>query len=443
MFSYVACLSIAVFILLGLLFASYSYRYFSEADRSVAAEMARLLDVYRNAGSAALGREIAAAKPAADGARFDYLLVDARRQRLGGTLPGWPALGYSRWLQLEYAVLFERWNTLGGELIMRRQPLAGGQELVVARNYSDMILIERVIGSVLVRSMIVTIVLGAIGGAVVAARSVRHVDIVNRAVNTLMSGDLSKRIPENNAGGDFSALVVNFNRMLDRIQALMEGMRQVSDNIAHDLRTPLTRLRNNLAELQSSVGAANQDTVQALLDEADNLLATFSALLRIAQVESGHRSSGFTEVDLQVILRDVVDLYEPLAADKQIGIDVELPAPLPLSGDRDLLFQAFANVLDNAIKYTPEGGSIRVRAAVEDACACVDISDSGMGIPAADCGTVFRRLYRVEASRGEQPGNGLGLSLVQAVVNLHRGNIALADNRPGLQFRVRLPGAAA
>lgn len=441
MFIYVACLSIAVFVLLGLLFASYSYRYFSDADQAVTAETERLLTLYRERGNAALERAVAASG-VAEKDRFEYLLADTQHRRIAGSLAAWPALGYTNWLQLEYAVVFQRWSEVGGELIMHTQPLGDGRVLLVARNSSDMILVQRVIGSVLVRSMIVTIVLGALGGAVVAARSVRQLDLVNRAVSTLMSGDLSKRIPETNAGGDFSQLVGNFNAMLDRIQALMEGMRQVSDNIAHDLRTPLTRLRNNLAELQSVVDGANQDTVQALLDEADSLLATFSALLRIAQVESGNRVSGFTQVDLQVILRDVIDLYEPLAADKQIAIDVVLEEPLPLSGDRDLLFQAFANVLDNAIKYTPEGGNIRVRGNRDGGSVNVAVADSGMGIPATDRGKVFRRFYRVEASRGEQPGNGLGLSLVQAVVNLHRGAIALADNAPGLLFSVRLPAAA-
>jgi len=439
MFYYVACLSVAVTILLGMLFASFSYRYFRDADQLVDMELNRLAELYQHGGASAL----AAGEPldTSAGKQFYYQLSDARGNRLAGELPAGP--GYSNWLDWEYAVIFQSWEVTGEQLILQSRALDDGNTLTVARNYRDMILIERVIGSVLLRSMLVTIVLGAIGGAVVAARSVRHVDVVNRAVTRLMSGDFSERLPGLNAQGDFRELVENFNRMLDRIQTLMEGLRQVSDNIAHDLRTPLTRLRNHLANLQGSVDEASQDTVQALLDEADSLLATFNALLRIAQVESGQRLSGFTEVDLRVILHDVIELYEPLAADKNITIATQLLSPMPLSGDRDLLFQAFANVLDNAIKYTPEGGSIQVRACAEQELWRVDVADTGVGIAPGDRGKVFRRFFRVEASRGRQPGNGLGLSLVHAVVNLHHGTIELADNQPGLRFSVRLPFVSA
>lgn len=438
MFYYVACLSMAVFVLLGLLFASFSYKYFRDGDQLVNAELNRLAYIYHDGGLAAVTAEFGANK-----GNFYYRLVDSAQHKLAGSLPEGEVSGYNNWLEWEYAVIFQSWDATGEQLILASHTFDDGNTLLVARNYRDMILIERVIGTVLVRSMMVTIVLGAIGGAVVAARSVQHVDLVNRAVTKLMTGDFSERLPGLNAQGDFRELVENFNRMLDRIQTLMEGMRQVSDNIAHDLRTPLTRLRNHLANLQSSVDEASQDTVQALLDEADSLLATFNALLRIAQVESGNRRSGFTDIDLEVILHDVIELYEPLAADKNIAISSSVRGPMPLSGDRDLLFQAFANVLDNAIKYTPEGGSIQVRAHADGDNWCTEVADSGVGIPEADRSKVFRRFYRVEASRGEQPGNGLGLSLVYAVVNLHHGSVALADNHPGLRFSVRLPAAVA
>jgi len=441
MFAYVAGLSLAVFVILALIFASYSYNYYSEVNRAVRSESVRLQDIHRNAGLQALRAEFARPQQGRSEDSFLYLLADANRGRIAGTLETWPSPNDRSWLALEYRVWLQDGADERQQLVTHTERLDDGHLLVVARNYSNMILFEHVILNVLLRSMLVTILLGAIGGAVVAGSSVRTIDAINRAVESIMEGDFSERVSVRQSRGGFHSLAITINRMLDRIQALMEGMRQVSDNIAHDLRTPLTRLRNHLASLQGKVTGEAQNTVQALLDEADGLLATFNALLRIAQIESGNRLSGVQQLDLTVILRDVIELYEPLAAEKRIEIKVKLADALPLSGDRDLLFQAFANLFDNAIKYTPEGGDIAIRAEIANAEVLVEVADSGWGIPAADREKVFRRFYRVESSRSQQPGNGLGLSLVQAVVNLHSGSIALADNHPGLRVSVRLPAA--
>ncbi len=449
MFAYVAGLSLAVFVVLALIFASYSSNYYSAVNQSIKDEAVRLRTIYRGGGVDALGAAFARPQNGRSEERFLYLLSDPDRNRLAGTLDTWPAEIYQSWVALEYSVWVQGVTDTRQQMITHVERLDSTHLLLVARSYSDMILFERIILNVLLRSMFVTILLGALGGAVVAGRSMRDVESINRAVESIMHGDLSERINIKNSRGGFRSLAITFNLMLDRIQALMEGMRQVSDNIAHDLRTPLTRLRNHLASLQSmfASGAQStvtdeaQNTVQALLEEADGLLATFNALLRIAQIESGNRQSGFRPLDMTVILHDVIELYEPLAAEKRIEISAKLAASLPLLGDRDQLFQAFANLLDNAIKYTPEAGNIEIRAEVSNAEIWVEVADSGWGIPAADREKVFRRFYRVECSRSQQPGNGLGLSLVQAVVNLHAGSIALADNHPGLKVTVRLPAA--
>lgn len=439
MFAYVAGLSLAVFVILALIFASYSYNYYSSVNQSIQDESARLQRIYDNADADALKKVFAQPQQGRSEERFLYLLADADQRRLAGTLDRWPSQNYQSWIALEYGVWVQGITDSQQQMITHVKKLDSAHVLLVARNYSDMILFEHIILNVLLRSMLVTILLGALGGAVVAGSSVRNIESINRAVESIMHGDLSERISIKDSRGGFRSLAITFNLMLDRIQALMEGMRQVSDNIAHDLRTPLTRLRNHLASLQGMVTGETQNTVQALLEEADGLLTTFNALLRIAQIESGNRISGFQSLDMAVILRDVIELYEPLAAEKHIDINIKLAASLPLSGDRDLLFQAFANLLDNAIKYTPEAGHIWLRAEVSNAEVWVEVADSGSGIPAADREKVFRRFYRVESSRGQQPGNGLGLSLVQAVVNLHAGSIALADNHPGLKVMVRLP----
>ena len=439
MFVYVAALSLAVFIILAFIWASYSYNYYSSVNETIRQESVRLLDIYADEGVTALEKEFAKPQSGRAERHFFYLLADENRNRLSGTLDYWPSDDFHSWMLLEYKVWVKGVDDADHLMVIQVDELDSGHFLVVARNFSEVILFERVIFHVLVRSMMVTILLGAIGGAFVAGSSMRNIESINRAVESIMQGDLSERVSVKQSRGGFHSLALTINRMLDRLQSLMEGMRQVSNNIAHDLRTPLTRLRNHLASLQGTVTGEAQNTVQAMLEEADGLLATFNALLRIAQIESGNRVSGFQPIDLTVILRDVIELYEPLAADKQIAINVTLAETLPLSGDRNLLFQAFANLLDNAIKYTPEGGNILLRADSNDSEIWADIADTGVGIPAAEREKVFRRFYRVESSRSQQPGNGLGLSLVQAVVNLHAGNIALTDNHPGLKIIVRLP----
>lgn len=448
MFSYVAGLSLAVFVMLALIFASFSYSNFRTTKEDVKNESARLVTVYRQGGAAALETAVTTQQPKHQMETFEhyqreqpffYLLADSEHAPIVGTLNEWPANIYDSWAAFQYHISFARSGSGNAQLVTHTVALDNGQLLLVARHYGYFIRFERIILIVLLRSMIFTIIMGAIGGAVVSGRGLRDMDTINRSVQSIMQGDLSKRISVQRSRGDFRNLVITFNRMLDRIQASMEGVRQVSDNIAHDLRTPLTRMRNHLTNLQGVVSGDAQNTVQDLLDEADNLLSTFNALLRIAQIESGNRQSEFDAIDITIILRDVIELYEPLAAEKNQTVSTDLRGPLRMHGDRDLLFQAFANLLDNAIKYTPDNGAVRVKAALVGDTLEVEVSDSGAGIPLVERDKVFRRFYRVEASRSQQPGNGLGLSLVQAVVNLHSGKIVLADGEPGLNVCVQLP----
>lgn len=438
MFSYVAALSLAGFTLLALLFTSYSLNYFSSVNRSIDDESVRLLSIYSSGGRGALEAAFAVPQKGRAEQHFLYLLADSDHRPLAGTLQEWPREIYQSWSALDHGVSFQELSKGREQLIASIVPLDNGQLLLVARDYGDNILLEHIIFNVMVRSLLLMILLGAVGGALLAGNSLHRVDRINRTVESIIQGDLSRRLDLAGSHGDFRRLTITFNRMLDRIQMLMEGVRQVSDNVAHDLRTPLTRMRNHLTNLQGIVASDAQDTVQDLLEEADNLLATFNALLRIAQIESGNRLSEFKVVDITVILRDVMELYEPLAVEKQITISTDLRGPLSVLGDRDLLFQAFANLLDNAIKYTPESGVIRLTAFIAEQTLHVEVVDSGLGIPADERDKVFQRFYRVETSRGQQPGNGLGLSLVRAVVNLHSGNVVLGDSNPGLHVDVRL-----
>jgi signal transduction histidine kinase len=287
--------------------------------------------------------------------------------------------------------------------------------------------------------MIVTICLGVIGGAVVSQLFQRRIETINSSIDTIMTGDLSERIRVQRSGSEIEQLVNNLNTMLDRIEFLMAGLKQVSDNIAHDLRTPLTHLRNHLTELELPGTVDADDKIQALIEEADGILATFNALLRIARIESDSGGGEFCRVNVNFLLQDVVEFYEPLCSDGGQQLELSISGELELWADRDLIFQMLANLVDNAIKYTPDGGVIQVSAGHDAGAVRIAVADNGPGIPEAERDKAFQRFYRLEASRGLLPGNGLGLSLVAAVVNLHQGSIQLEDNNPGLRVVVQMP----
>lgn len=436
MLRYVIGLSAAVLVLMVMLYGGYSYQYFRELEQILDKQISVLSE--RAERGVPLGDISLPQRPVRS--RIYFLLTDADGRKIAGNLDARPPKLHKSWWEVKGGTM------LGNEplqpmtwLLGRSRTLSSGRTLLVVCDYSDVLSIERYISHVAVRSALLTILLGALGGIFMATRSIRNVGHINHSVSRIMSGDFAERIHVEELRGDFKVLATHVNQLLERVQELMEGMRQVTDNIAHDLRTPLTRMRNHIADLMQSAPPPVREQVTALLGEADAMLSTFNALLRIAQVESGQRRSGFRETDLQVILADLIELYEPLAVEKRQSIVAQVREPLVVSGDRDLLFQAFANLIDNAIKYTPPEGSIRLSAQRDaDGSVLVELRDTGEGIPEEDRVRVFRRFYRVGASRSEQPGNGLGLSLVAAVVRLHQGKITLEDGAPGLLVQVRL-----
>jgi signal transduction histidine kinase len=285
-----------------------------------------------------------------------------------------------------------------------------------------------------------TIVLALAGGTMMSRTMMHRIEIINATCHQIMDGDLKRRIPRTGVDDDFDKLVATLNRMLDQIEVLMTGVKQVTNNIAHDLRTPLTHLRRRLEMLREN--NLSIDRHEELLDqaigEADGLLMTFKALLRISEVESGSRRVGFQNVDMSALLHDVIELYMPLSEEKEQTFEAEVTQARMIPGDRDLLFQAFANILDNAIKYTQAAGRIQLVLRDQPGRLEVAISDTGPGIPAEAREQVFERFFRLETSRSS-PGNGLGLSLVAAIVKLHNGQIELTDNQPGLKLTITLP----
>ena len=409
-----------------------------QTQATLAAEIAGLAEQYAQRGLSGLVQIVAARSAGDRGDGMLYLVTNSDGHPLAGNITGWPA-GTP---VAPGAIAFNFAAKVKGETQMR--PAQGalilvpdGYRLLIARDISDAALFRERIKLTLLWSGLVALVLGLIGGAVMGRNLLRRVEQVNRTAERVMRGNLSDRVPRKARGtsDEFDQLAANLNNMLDQIERLMGGMREVSDNIAHDLRTPLARLRARL-ELSlidaPEVGAAT-DAIRAAIDEADRLLATFNALLNIAEAESGARRNEAEPLDLAQTARAAAELYEPVAEEKGCALTLDVEPGIMIRGDRHLLSQAVANLLDNALKYG--GGGVTLSAHQHDGRAALEVSDSGPGIPEDEREAVFDRFVRLEPSRST-PGNGLGLSLVRAVARLHDGTVALGDNGPGLKVRL-------
>lgn len=441
---YMVLFGASVLLLLGFIYWSTAAYMARETDATIQAEIAGLAERYRMTGLAGLTGLIAERTARNPFGSSIYLLTDSDYTPIVGNLEQWPedARKDGDWLSFNLEHRGPAAGAGGHRARARDFDLQGGFHLLVGRNMHDLDAMQATIVNTLAWGLAITLVLGLVGGTMMTRSMARRIEAINQTSREIMVGDLSRRIPTRGTGDDFDQLAENLNDMLDQIEMLMDGVRQVSDNIAHDLRTPLARLRSQLDMVREE--RPEPDRYRAIIDqaveEADSLLSTFNALLRIARIESGSRRAGFTEVDLDALLRDVVELYEPLAEEREQSLVLESGPARPVRGDRDLLFQAFANLLDNAVKHTPAGGGIRVRtAAAEGGGSRVVISDEGPGIPEQAREKVFERFYRLETSRST-PGNGLGLSLVAAVARLHGAGIRLEDNAPGLRVVLTLAG---
>ena len=379
-----------------------------------------------------------------------YLVTTPSGEGLAGNVgslePG--VLDHPGWLETNYHRL-EAPEGAEHRALVRVVQLPGGFHLLVGRDLEER---ERLFGIVVNAgqwSLALVIVLGLIGGFFVSRRVLSRIDAMTGTAQTIMAGDLSGRLPVAGSGDELDRLADNVNAMLERIEALMRGLKEVSDNIAHDLKTPLTRLRNRCEQaLRSATGEAGyRAALESTIAESDDLIRTFDALLMIARAESGQARDNMTEFDASEIARDVGELYEPVAEEKGIALKIDAPAAAPVRGNRELVSQALANLIDNAIKYAGPSGKVNgvpaeivVRAGNDGERIAISVADRGPGIPDADRGRVVERFVRLEQSRSE-PGSGLGLSLASAVARLHGGELKLEDNHPGLRTTIALPRA--
>jgi signal transduction histidine kinase len=438
---YITLFGASVLILLGFIYWSTARYMVHQTDATIEAEIAGLAERYRIGGLAGLTGLITQRLSRKPGGLSVYLLANNDYRPLIGNLDRWPRTpaGPDGWLSFR----LEQPGRDDGDVHRaraRRFMLQGGFHLLVGRDMYELDKLQRLLVQALAWGLVITLALGLAGGSMMSRSIVRRIETINKTCHEIISGDLSRRIPTQNTGDDFDQLIDNLNNMLDQIASLLESVNRVSDNIAHDLRTPLTRLRNRLemTKLQlTETGQSTQSLDHAVL-EADELLATFNALLRIARIESKQRREGFTSIDLGLLVRDVGELYEPLAEEKQQSLEIQIHPVSRVQGDRNLLFQAIANLLDNAIKYTPTYGTVRIFVVEDDPVIRVVIADSGPGIPEEAREKVFQRFFRLDTSRAT-PGSGLGLSLVAAVAKLHGVAISLDDNKPGLRITLEFP----
>lgn len=374
-----------------------------------------------------------------------FLFVSARGENIAGNLIGWPDDAdipfdnevHNVWIDEQFIpqTLYDDdafWPVIAREF-------SDGSRLLLGRNTEQDEELQE-ITEFLITVMSVAVLLALILGISVGRTILGRMDVISRTAGQIMSGDLAQRVPVSTKNDEFDALATQLNSMLDRIQQLIKGIREVTDNIAHDLRSPLTRLRNRLevTRLEPRTEPEYRDAIDKGIEDADSLIKTFNALLGIAQTEAGNHRTEWKRVRLDTLASDLADLYRPVAEERGQKFVFAAGPEVELTGSRDLLAQAIGNLLENAIKYTPDKGTVQLVISATAESIEVSVSDTGPGIPESEREHVLERFVRLENSR-HTAGNGLGLSLVSAVAKLHRAELQFSDNAPGLRVTLRFP----
>lgn len=367
-----------------------------------------------------------------------YLLVDPSGRRIAGNLEHWPqgATQSGAWYELP----IERAG-MRSLAVVQSFDLPGGFRLLIGRDVQVRSQLRALLTDALLWAMLVLLAMATAGALVVRSLFRRALANVSATAAAIAAGDFTQRVKLSGRGDEFDQLAETINDMLDRMARLMEGVREVSNAIAHDLRTPITRARARLED--ASVHAQTVEELHAAIERAtadlDGIVAVFQALLRIAEIEAGSRRSAFAMVDVVPLLADVAELYGAVAEEREISLTLQAPDRLPMFGDRELVQQAVANLVDNAVKFSPPCGAVRMSAASTLAGVEIVVADQGQGIPESDRERAAERFFRGESARST-PGSGLGLALVQAVAQLHGGSLRLVDATPGLAAILIFPG---
>jgi signal transduction histidine kinase len=433
---------VAVFVasacLLGLaVFAEARTALRQQLEARVTTETAFLTGEARNEGLSHLLRIVSLRGRGATA--LDYLVQGANGQHLAGEIPAKPGLRPG-WATLDVP---EDGGARPVQVRALVSELDGGLLLAVGSDLGQLDELEEAVVAAFVGTTGLVAILGIIGGVLLSRAFLHRVDAISRTAEAIIGGDLSHRIPLRGTGDDLDRLAGTLNLMLDRISVLMESLRQVSSDVAHDLRTPLTRLFQRLeaTRLHARSIADYQAAVEAAIGDTQDLLDTFSALLRIAQVEGGSPRREFATLDLAALAETVADAYAPDAEASGHALMADIHGPAPVNGDKELIVQAIANLVENALRHTPPGTRIAIRVGGNWADGSfVAVEDTGPGVPADDLPRLTDRFYRGERSR-TMPGNGLGLSLVAAVASLHAARLSIERTEPGLRVALRFPAS--
>jgi signal transduction histidine kinase len=434
----IATFGVIVSALFSYVYLSTSSYVRSRSDRAVMTEYLSLQDAYARSGRnglIALIQQRIADKSFADNV---YLLVDPSFVPLGGNLKAWPSTVTAERGWTEFRAGEPLPNATGRPLLRAMlETFPRGDHLLVGRDISELDSFSDQIRTAVISGVALIFVIAGVASILITRRTVGRIEQINATSRAIMLSGLDQRIPLRGTHDEWDRVAENLNLMLDRIETLMGEIKQVSDNVAHDLRTPLTRMRGRLEKAYHGRRMAEDD--QSLIGDTiadlDAVLRIFSSIMRIAQIETQARKGGFRTVNLVEIAGEVVELYDAAAEPDGTCLTVVGDREVLVTGDRDLIFDAIANLVDNAIKHGRAGGQVVVANENVDGKPVISIADDGPGIPADEYEHVFKRFYRLEQSR-YTTGNGLGLSLVAAVARLHGARIEMLDNAPGLKFKL-------
>jgi signal transduction histidine kinase len=446
--------ALAYAVVMGLLLAALywtSSRYVdSQLEAGLEQEMFSLTGKFESGGPQQLAQAVSKREEnGLEEGRY-YLLIGRDGARIAGNLLGWPPDSnipydgkvHSVWVEDDIIPGKRYQDDAYWPAIARELP--DGSRLLLARSVRQAEDLQELTMYLMAFILAAAVLLALAMGATLGRAILGRMDTISRAAGEIMAGDLSRRVPASGRNDEFDALADRLNSMLDRIQQLIKGIREVTDNVAHDLRSPLSRLRNRLEVtlLEGRSKDEYRDTIGKTIEDAESLIKTFNTMLDIAQLDSGNNRKQWSHVDLNTLASDLEELYRPVAEMKGQEFRLVTQEPAEITGSRDLLAQAIGNLLDNAIKYTPEGGSILLRVERLENTTEVMVCDSGTGIPESERQHVLERFVRLENSRHTQ-GNGLGLSLVKAVAHLHGAELRLGDAGPGLTVTLRFPHSRA